>query len=174
MRVGVTFRHMEATDALRQYAEDKVRHAERLVRNAIDAHVVLSVTKRRHFAEITLLADHDTFNATEETTDLYSAIDQAVAKLESQLRKHTTKRESRKHSHVGEIPAHGRDETRSARPHISPESVTVELLTIHEAVDFAERQNRDALIFREPNSSVVLFLYRKKDGSYAVLEPEGV
>ncbi len=100
MRVAVTFRHMEATDALRNYAEEKVTHAERLIRNAIDAHVVLSVTKRRHLAEITMNADHDTFVATEETEDLYSAIDGAIAKIERQLRKHTTKRESRKHGQI--------------------------------------------------------------------------
>ncbi len=100
MRVAVTFRHMEATDALRKYAEDKVAHCERLIRNAIDAHVILSVTKRRHDAEITLLADRETFVAGDETDDLYSAIDGAIAKLERQLRKHTTKREARKHDHV--------------------------------------------------------------------------
>ncbi len=100
MRVGVTFRHMEATQALRDYAEEKVQRSERLVRNAISAHVVLSVTKRRHLAEITLQADHETFVATDETDDLYAAIDGAIAKLDRQLRKHTTKRESRKHDQV--------------------------------------------------------------------------
>lgn len=172
MRVGVTFRHMEATDALRDYAEEKVRHAERLVRNAIDAHVVLSVTKRRHLAEITLQADHETFNATEETGDLYSAIDQAVAKLESQLRKHTTKRESRKHSPAPEAAPAPREERQ--RPQVSAEQVAVELLTVAEAMAVLERQRRDALIFREPNSPTVLFLHRRKDGSFALLEPEGI
>ncbi len=100
MRVAVTFRHMDATDALRNYAEEKVRHSERLARNPISAHVVLWVEKRRQLAEITLQADHETFVATEETDDLYAAIDGAIAKLDRQLRKHTTKRESRKHDHV--------------------------------------------------------------------------
>jgi len=171
MRVAVTFRHMEATDALRTYAEEKVLHAERLIRNAIDAHVVLSVTKRRHCAEITLLADHDTFIAKEETEDLYSAIDLAIAKVESQLRKHTTKRSSRKHDHAGE-PVPERDAP--VRTWIEPTPTTVELLSIREAVEVAERQREDALIFRDPGSGALLFMYRKKDGSFALLEPEGI
>ena len=171
MRVAVTFRHMDATDALREYAEEKVRHAERLVRNAIDAHVVLSVTKRRHCAEITLLADHDTFNAKEETEDLYSAIDLAIAKLESQLRKHATRRDPRKHSHVGE-PAPERSEPPRSR--IETEVVAIEPLSISEAVQVAEKQRRDALVFRDPNSGAILFLYRKKDGAFALIEPEGI
>lgn len=171
MRVAVTFRHMEATDALRAYAEEKILHAERLIRNAIDAHVVLSVTKRRHCAEITLLADHDSFNAKEETEDLYSAIDLAIAKVESQLRKHATKRSARKHSHAGE-PAPEREEP--TRTRIEPKPTTVELLSIREAMEVAERQRHDAMIFRDPGSGALLFMYRKKDGSFALLEPEGI
>ena len=51
MQVLVTFRHMEATDALRQYAEHKVARVYKLMRRPIEAHIVLSVTKRRHVAE---------------------------------------------------------------------------------------------------------------------------
>ncbi len=171
MRVAVTFRHMDATDPLRDYAEEKIRHAERLVRNAIDAHIVLSVTKRRHCAEITLLADHETFHANEETEDLYSAIDLAIGKVERQLRKHSAKRTSRKHSHVGE-PVVEREEP--SRPRLETFPVAVELLSIPEALVVAERQRQDALVFREPDSGALLFMYRKKDGSFALLEPEGL
>ncbi len=173
MRIGVTFRHMEATDALREYAEEKVRHAERLVRDAIDAHVVLSVTKKRHFAEVTLQADHETFNATEETGDLYSAIDHAIAKLERQLRKQRTKRESRKHAHVAE-PMAEVEEDRAPRRRIETTRVEAEPLSVAEAATLMDGQRRDALVFLEPGTDVVRFMYRKKDGSLAVLEPEGI
>ncbi len=171
MRVGVTFRHMEATDALREYAEEKVQHTERLIRNAIDAHVVLSVTKHRHLAEITVHADHDTFNATEETGDLYSAIDQAIAKIERQMRKHTTKRESRKHTHV-----EGGENERQEPPRrrVEPEVVAVEPMSVGEALKLMDQQRRDALIFREPGTNLVNFLYRKKDGSMGLFEAEGI
>lgn len=171
MRVAVTFRHMEATDALRDYAEDKVLHTVRMIRNAIDAHVVLSVTKRRHCAEITLLADHDSFVAKEETGDLYSAIDLAVAKIESQLRKHATKRQARKHSTVSVPVAAPRP---TVRRRLRPEAVAVELLSVAEALDFAQKQKREALVFRDPDSGALFFLYRKKSGGFALLEPEGI
>ena len=163
---------MEATDALRDYAEEKVRHAERLVRDAIDAHVVLSVTKRRHFAEITLQADHGTFNATEETGDLYSAIDHAVAKLEKQLRKLRTKRESRKHSHAVESVSTA--PPTSKRQRIETNQVAAEPLSVSEAVAIMEGENRDAIVFREPGTELLRFMYRKKSGGLAILEPEGI
>ncbi len=58
MQVNVTFRHIEATAALRRYAEDKVQRVAKYLRRPIDAHVILSVSKRRHIAEIILNADH--------------------------------------------------------------------------------------------------------------------
>ena len=86
MQVLVTFRHIDATEPLRQYAEHKVARVYKLMRRPIEAHVVLSVTKRRHMAEITLSGEHMHVNAAEETGDLYSAIDLAMDKIERQIR----------------------------------------------------------------------------------------
>src|SRR5690242_12660814 len=91
MQVSVTFRHIEATDALRVHAERRVERIAKYVHRPIDAHVILSVNKRRHAAEIVLNADRTTLSAKEETGDLYSAIDLAAEKLEQQARKHTSK-----------------------------------------------------------------------------------
>ena len=174
MRISVTFRHMETTPALREYAEEKVGHAERLLRNAIEAHVVLSVTKKRHRAEITLKGDHDSFNATEETGDLYSAIDQAIAKIERQIRKHSTRREARKHSHSPAGEPSTDPEPAPARAPVRVEQVSVEPASQGEALAMMERQKLDALIFREPGSRDVCFAVRKADGSFVILEPEGI
>ena len=69
----------------------------KLMRRPIEAHVILSVDKRRHIAEITLSGEHLHVTATEETGDLYSAIDLAMDKIERQIQKHVTKRKTRKH-----------------------------------------------------------------------------
>src|SRR6185369_11370242 len=96
MQVSVTFRHIEATEALRVHAERRVQRIAKYVHRPVDAHVILSVTKRRHVAEIVLNADRTTLTATEQTGDLYSAIDLAADKLEHQARKHTSKMKSHK------------------------------------------------------------------------------
>src|SRR5580765_3995584 len=93
MRIAVTFRHVPPTPALRAYAEDKLeKHVRKYLRRPTDAHVILSVSKERHVAEITLQADHVTMFAQEETHDLYSAIDLAIDKLEHQAGKLKAKR----------------------------------------------------------------------------------
>jgi putative sigma-54 modulation protein len=128
MQVLVTFRHMEATDALRQYAEHKVARIHKLMRRPIEAHVVLSVNKRRHIAEIILSGEHLHANATEETADLYSAIDLAMSKIEHQIRKAVTKRKTRKHI-VPVVPA-APSAPPAPLPRVTTERVAVEPMTV--------------------------------------------
>lgn len=92
VRVSVTFRHTQPTEALKHYAEEKVHKIGKYFYRPLDAHVVLSVDSRdRQVAEVTLLARQLAIHGREETTDLYSAIDLVMDKLEQQVRKHKTK-----------------------------------------------------------------------------------
>ena len=55
----------------------------------VDVHVALAVEKFRHFAEITIKAPGLSVHSEEETSDLYTSMDNALVKIERQLRKHT-------------------------------------------------------------------------------------
>jgi len=170
MQVLVTFRHMEATDALRQYAEQKVARVHKLMRRPIEAHVVLSVNKRRHVAEIILSGEHLHVNATEETGDLYSAIDLAMDKIERQIQKHVTKRKARKHAAP---PAAAPPPARRARaPRVTTERVTLEPMTVADAVRRLSRNSTEFLLFQNEATDAVNVLYRRKDGGYGLIEPE--
>ena len=92
IQLQITFKNIEATDAIRNYADEKIKHClEKFVRQEVDAHVVLLVEKTRHIAETTFRADGTTFNAREESADMYSSIDSLVDNLGKQLRKHKEK-----------------------------------------------------------------------------------
>ena len=173
MQVLVTFRHMEATEALRQYAEHKVARVHKLMRRPIEAHVVLSVSKRRHIAEITLGGEHLHVNATEETGDLYSAIDLAMDKIERQIQKHVTKRKAHKHPVPAAAPAAaaapGR---RAAAARVTTERVAVEPMTVGDAVRRLSRDSGAFFLFQNEATDTVNVIYRRKDGSYGLIEPE--
>src|SRR5882724_3211486 len=101
MLITVTFRHVDPTPPLKAYAEEKLQRVRKYLHRPVDAHVILSVAKERHVAEITLKADHVTMFAAEETHDLYSAIDLALDKLEHQAQKLKAKRRSHKGGAAG-------------------------------------------------------------------------
>jgi len=46
MQIAVTFRHMESSDAIRNYVEDKLSRVKKYIDEPIDAQVVLSVQKK--------------------------------------------------------------------------------------------------------------------------------
>lgn len=92
VKVSVTFRHTQPTEALKQYAEQKLLKIGKYFYRPPEAHVVLSVDSRdRQLAEITLQARRLTIHGREQTSDLYSAIDLVLDKIEQQVRKYKAK-----------------------------------------------------------------------------------
>jgi putative sigma-54 modulation protein len=197
MQVNVTFRHMEATDALHDYADAKVqRLADKYFRRPIDAHVILSVVKRRHFAEIVLNADRHTLNAKEETGDLYSAIDLAIDKMERQARKLAGKLKSLKHDAPSPrkraaaaaaepaeppVPAHGlrvdviRADSFSRRngPEIIKSTrLPVKPMSVEEAVMQMDLMSNEFFVFRNVANASLCVVYRRKDGNYGLIAPD--
>lgn len=92
VKVAVTFRHTEPTDALKQYAEEKIHRIGKYFYRPLEAHVVLSVdSKQRQMAEVELRVRGNRIHGKEETADLYSAIDLVMDKIERQIKKRKEK-----------------------------------------------------------------------------------
>ena len=182
MRIAVTFRHVPPTPALRAYAEEKLERVRKYLRRPTDAHVILSVSKERHVAEITLQADHVTMVAQEETHDLYSAIDLALDKLEHQAQKLKAKRRSHKVPAASRREGRGtvveplppRTDRRAGHPEVvRSEEVFAEPMSLEEAVEQLRRSRDEVLVFRNASTQSLAVLHRRKDGKFGLIEPEG-
>ena len=88
MQVSVTFRHMDPTDALKEYAEDKIARLQKYVDWPVEVHVVLSTEKFEHVAEVTATTRGSAFKGSERAEDMYASIDGAVEKVERQVVKY--------------------------------------------------------------------------------------
>lgn len=86
MNITITFRHMQGTDAVRNYAYEKVAKLQKFLRQAMTAQVTLSVEGLEHIAEVHLSAGSTHFHATERSEDMYASIDTVHDKLERQIR----------------------------------------------------------------------------------------
>ena len=171
MQVMVTFRHVDPTEGLRQHAEEKVQHAVRFLHRPIEAHVILSVEKQRHIAEVQLSANHLNVTATEETDDLYSAIDLAMSKIERQVKKHTAKIKDHKGTnHTASSLVAGETERSGATIHT--QRVAVKPMSVDEAVMQLKLQKNDFLLFTNAATDALSVVYRRKDGNYGLIEPE--
>ena len=176
MQINVTFRHVDPTPALRSHAEEKLeRMVKKYLRRPVDAHVILSVSKERHAAEITLQADHVTMFAKEETTDLYAAIDLAVGKLEHQAQKLREKRKEHKGPSGGTRALGTGDgaagvEIEPSRPRVIARRVSAKPMALDEAIATLGRTGDEFLVFTNASNQKVAVLYRRKDGNYGLIE----
>jgi putative sigma-54 modulation protein len=94
--VSVTFRHLEPTPALRQYAERKLNHVAARLKRACTIHLILAVDKYRHQGEVTVKAGRFAMTAREETKNLYAVIDHLADKIGRQFKDHLAKIETRR------------------------------------------------------------------------------
>ena len=92
VKVLVTFRHTQPTDALKRYAEEKIHRIGNYVSRPLVAHVVLAVdSKERQTAEVELHMHGIIIHSRGQTADLYSAIDSVIDKLQRQVKKQKEK-----------------------------------------------------------------------------------
>lgn len=98
LNIDVTFRHTEPTEALRKYAEEKIAsRLQKYLSGDVEVHVILSVEKRDHQAEVKVHSRVYDITSKATTEDLYSAIDKVVDTLSTQIKKKKEKMSDHKH-----------------------------------------------------------------------------
>jgi putative sigma-54 modulation protein len=91
MQVNITGRHLEVTDSLKTYVEEKISKLKRHFDHVTDVHVILGVEKMEQKAEATVQISGATLFAEDTQVDMYAAIDSMVDKLDRQIIKHKEK-----------------------------------------------------------------------------------
>jgi putative sigma-54 modulation protein len=86
MNIGITFRQMEATDSVKNYATEKIGRVQKFLRQPMKAQVTVSCQGRLHTIEVDIHSGPQHYHAHEETEDMYASIDKVVDKLERQIR----------------------------------------------------------------------------------------
>ena len=86
MNISITFRQMDATDAVKSYATEKVSKLQKFLRQPLHGQVTLSCQKTIHMVEVDLQSGGQHYHAHEESEDMYASIDKVIDKLERQIR----------------------------------------------------------------------------------------
>ena len=95
MNLNVSGHHLAVTPAIRSYVSGKLQRIRRHFDHVIGAHVILSVSKIRQKAEVTLHLRGKDIHCKCEDADLYAAIDLLVDKLDRQVLKYKDRRADR-------------------------------------------------------------------------------
>ena len=196
MQLSTTFRHMDASQAVREYAADKLEKIKKYFnKDPISAHAVFSVERGfHHVADLSItLPSGIVISAKETTEDMYSSIDLAAARIERQVRRWKDKIRDHK-PHGGPVtsvremvierekvePAPMPAET-SAKPTppaparhnyqvVKDERFTARSLSVEDAVMQLNLLGDELLVFTDAGSGRTSVLYRRKDGNYGLIE----
>ena len=98
MQVNISGQHLEVTEALRNYVNEKFERLSRHFDKITSAHVIMSVDKLQQKIEDTLHVAGADVVAHADHEDMYAAIDLLTDKLDRQLIKHKEKQVARDHA----------------------------------------------------------------------------
>ena len=193
MQLSVTFRHMDATEALKEYAREKVERIRKYFPDPIKAHVVLACDRGyNHIADVMLtLHNGIVIKGNETTEDMYSSIDLVMAKIERQVRRYKEKIRHHKglesihgqreivHSvlaeptieQAAEAQAAGASLAKAEEPKIIKKSkFWAKPMSTREAVMQMNLLGNDFLVFTNAATHDVNVIYRRGDGTYGLIE----
>lgn len=179
MQIQVTFRHVEPSEAVKEYAREKVGRLQKYLDGPIEANVTLTVEKHRHDADVTLLASGLKIHGRETTGDLFSALDLVTDKLEKQVKRYREKlknvgRNSRK---SGEMPfkvdIYDAESLVEPQPRIvKSKKLTAKPMDADEAAMQLDLSDDDFLVFLNARTETLNVIYRRGDGNFGLIEPQ--
>jgi putative sigma-54 modulation protein len=177
MDITVTFRHMEPIESLKLYAEEKISKINKYLDSPLEAHIVMTVEKFRHQADVTVSLNGTLIKGVEETGDMYSAIDQVMDKIEKQVKRHLSKirrRRSENKKSENRSMREEADETAALaqeEPVIEVEKMIAKPMDPEEAAMQLNLSKQDFLVFRNAKTMEINVIYRRGDGNLRLIEP---
>jgi putative sigma-54 modulation protein len=176
MKISLTFRNTEGENWQKEYVDERLNKIKKYVDRPVDVHVILSVEKFRNVAEVNMIADGLNINAREEAKDMHLAIDDAVEKIERQLKKHKEKIRGHKANLTraeGITAVSGdleeTDEEQETKL-VETRKVVLKPMSLDDAVMEMDVSRQRFIIYRDSSSENVSLIYRRDDGHYALIE----
>lgn len=91
MQTTITFKQIDHSDAVKEYVMEQSERIAKYGMKAMELHVTLSKEKHLQTAEVDFRAKDFHVHGHGESDNVYSSIDDAIAKIEKLIHKRTTK-----------------------------------------------------------------------------------
>jgi len=175
MIVHYTARQESVTAEIKQACERRLKSLDKFLERALEVDLIFGAAKNRHFVEIHVKAKGAGLVVREEGTEVLRALNSAFDTLERKIKKDKDKFREKKRRSGREIlpeelplPA-----SESGRRIIRSNDVSLKPMTSEEAALLLDSSKKDIMVFRKFGSERWAVLYRRKDGQYGLIEPEG-
>jgi len=180
VRTIVKGKNLDVPDAVRQYAERKMRRLERLLDDRTDAILEISVEHHKsaddsRIAEVTLVIDGQTLRGRADAISYEAAIDDVVDKVERRAVDHREKprvraRGSEEKGILSRIADGTADGGRERRV-VKSKRFAIQPMFEEDAIAEMESLGHAFFVFVNAESERVNVLYRRRDGDFGLIEP---
>ncbi|MFZ9596434.1 MAG: ribosome hibernation-promoting factor, HPF/YfiA family [Bdellovibrionia bacterium] len=88
MNLTIAFKHMNSSDSLKSFVEEKSETLKRYFHGNISVKWTLSIEKKDHIAHCHVMGNHMDYFGEAVSEEIKASIDLAIDKIEKQIRKH--------------------------------------------------------------------------------------
>lgn len=181
--LDIQARNMEVTDRINDYIEKKASKLDKILPAIEETRVELSFQKTarsaadRHIAQITVRGKKLLLRSEERADDIFAAFDSAIDKLQRQIDRYKGKRyrgrgDGRSAADVVPMPE-VEDEPEEEEVVVRRKKFALVPMNEAEAIEQMKLLGHDNFfIFFDADANMVKVLYRRRNGTYGLIEPE--
>lgn len=192
--ISIVGKHIQVTDAIRNYVFEKLSKVERIADHIIDVVVTLDAQKLDQSCAIMMNFIHFHIKVAASTNDMYASIDKAIDRVLRLVRKYKTKLQSYRFKDRTTVDIHVnviqplkddlkainddieaetvRQEEERLKLHevVAKETMKLKMLTQDEAVMKMEMSGDPFLIFKSEEDQKIKVIYRREDHNYGLVQ----
>ncbi|MGQ9617410.1 MAG: ribosome hibernation-promoting factor, HPF/YfiA family [Candidatus Aminicenantia bacterium] len=171
MKINFTGRNFEIPPALKDFAEQRLEKLKKIAVEPIEVSVIMTVERYNHIVELGLKDKNSSFIVSEKSNSMLTSLRRAFDTIEKKIKKGKekyikNKRRVETPAPLESVPFEG--ETLLTRSNdYFPKPITLE-----EAIKFFNLNKKEVLVFRNLDSNKIAVLYKRKDGTLSLIEPD--
>ena len=174
MKITIVGRKVNLKNHFKELAEKKLSKFDRIFDEDAEATVTVTVERNRQTVEITIKQRGMIYRAEETSLEMNEALDHVISALGRQIRRNKTKlARAKKVAPDIDFPDALYEEPDEEYHVVRTKRFFVRVMTPEEAILQMNLLDHEFFMFRDDESGEINVVYRRKDGDYGLLVPEG-
>ena len=176
MKYNIVGRKVNLRDNFKERVYKKLGKFEKIYSEDAEADVTVTLEKNRQTVEVTIRDGGMTYRAESTALEMNDALDAVVDILGGQIRKNKTRLAKKmKSDSFGDLFGEGEDDEDFEEDDyavVRTKSFSVKPLSVEEAILQMNLIGHEFFMFQNASTNEINVVYKRKNGSYGLLEPK--
>ena len=176
MKITLRGKNIEITEAIEEKVSEKLSKLDKyfIVSENVEAKVLVRTYPYGQKIEVTIPTEYVLLRAEVVDSDLYTAMDLVVDKLEGQIRKYKTRlnRKSKDNKLAFNLASIEPLEDEEEDVLVKTKTITPKPMDMEEAIMQMELIGHSFFVYRDTETDAISIVYRRNDGDYGLIETE--